>query len=219
MFRDRDDAGHRLAAALQHLEDEPDLVVVAIPRGGVVVGAVVAKALGAALDVVIPRKIGAPGNPELAVGAVAGDGGVVINEDIATRLGVDDAYVEQETQRQVEEIRRRRDVYLAGREPVDVKGKTVVLVDDGLATGSTAIAAARALRLQEPRRLVLGVPVAPRETLARLAAEVDEVVCVERPSFFYAVGQFYAQFDQTTDSEVVRLLRETHGDAKTRSAG
>lgn len=206
MFRDRRDAGRQLAAALAYLADEPDVVVFAIPRGGVVVAAEVARSLRAPLDVVIPRKIGAPGNPELAIGAVAGDGAVVLNETVVGQLGVDEEYVEQEKTRQLEEIRRRKEAYLGGRAEEQVAGKTVVVVDDGLATGSTALAAIRALGKQGPGKLILAVPVAPRDTVRRLSKEVDELVCLETPPFFYAVGQFYDDFYQTTDEEVVGLL-------------
>ena len=210
MFSDRRAAGRRLAAALEHLKDTPELVVMAIPRGGVVVGAEVAIALGAELDVVIPRKIGAPGNPELAMGAIAGDGALVLNENVVARLGIDSAYIEREKNRQLQEIQRRREAYLNGRSGTDVSGKTVVLVDDGLATGSTALAAARALRRQDPARIILAVPVAPSETVTRFRSEVDEIVCLETPAFFQAVGQFYGDFGQTTDDEVVRILSEAH---------
>lgn len=170
------------------------------------VGAEVARVLGASLDVVIPRKIGAPGNPELAIGAIAGDDVLVLNKDIAAQVGADEDYLVREKARQVEEIRRRREIYLGGRRGERLAGKTVVLVDDGLATGSTALAAARAVRREGPAKLILAVPVAPRETLDRFASEVDEMVCLYSPSFFYAVGQFYADFGQTTDEEVVATL-------------
>lgn len=208
MFSDREDAGRRLGSALSHLRGTPNLVVEAIPRGGVVVGAQVARALDAKLDVVIPRKIGAPGNPELAIGAVAGDGELVLSEGASGRLAVDQEYLEAERRRQTEEIRRRSAVYRSGRPQEPINGAIVIVVDDGLATGSTALAAIRALGKLGPARIVLAVPVAPRETLARLAGEVDEVICLDIPETFYAVGQFYGDFAQVSDAEVVGLLGE-----------
>jgi len=213
MFADRAEAGRRLAEALAYLKDRPDVVVKAIPRGGVVVGAEVAERLSAELDVVIPRKLGAPGNPELAIGAVAGDGTIVLNEDAVRALGVDEAYIKREAASQREEIERRTARFLGGRGARPVEGKTVVVVDDGLATGSTALAAARALRAEKPARLILAVPVAPADTVERFKGEVDEIVVLEKPSFFYAVGQFYEDFAQTSDEEVIEFLRKSREEA------
>ncbi|MHB0912021.1 MAG: phosphoribosyltransferase [Armatimonadota bacterium] len=207
-FEDRADAGRRLAQALEKYRG-PDTVVLAVPRGGVVVGYEVAKHLGAPLDVVVPRKIGAPGQPELAIGAVAGDE-YVLDESTIRYLGVPERYIAEEVQAEKVEIGRRRALY-RGDGPLDVEGKTVLLVDDGIATGLTIIAAARYLRKMRPARLVLAVPVAPPESIERLRGEVDEVVVLETPEPFWAVGSWYRHFDQTSDREVVDLLHRAHG--------
>ena len=208
-FRDRHDAGQRLAEALAFLKGRKDLLVLGIPRGGVVVAAEVARALGAPLDVFIARKIGAPGNPELAIGAVASSGDVVLDERLIAGLRVPADYIEAETARQRQEIARRMAAYRGDRPPPKLAGKTVVLVDDGVATGATTLAALRALRAAKPAELILAVPVGPPDTIARLSAEADQVICLHTPAWFWAVGAFYVDFSQTTDEEVVRLLRET----------
>lgn len=206
MFEDRAEAGRRLAEALAHLEGE-DAVVLAIPRGGVEVGADVARAWGWPLDVVIPRKVRAPGNEELGLGAVA-PGVRVLDERMVRSLRVSQEYLEREIAIEEEEIRRRSEAYRAGRPPVDLRGKVAVIVDDGVATGGTATAAVRWARAQGASRVVLAIPVAPEEAMANLAKEADEVVCLATPEPFYAVGQWYARFPQTSDQEVIRLLEE-----------
>jgi putative phosphoribosyl transferase len=206
VFADRADAGRRLAEALTHLEGE-DAVVLAIPRGGVEVGAEVARAWGWPLDVVIPRKVRAPGNQELGLGAVA-PGVRVLDERMVRSLRVPPEYLEREIAIEEEEILRRSEAYRAGKPPVDLRGKVAVIVDDGVATGGTATAAVRWARAQGASRVVLAIPVAPAEAVASLAKEADEVVCLATPEPFYAVGQWYARFPQTSDEEVVRLLEE-----------
>jgi putative phosphoribosyl transferase len=206
LFEDREDAGRRLAEALSHLEGE-DAVVLAIPRGGVEIGAEVARRWAWPLDIVIPRKVRAPGNQELGLGAVA-PGVRVLDERMIRSLRVDPEYLEREIALEEEEIVRRSEAYRAGRAPVDLGGKVAVIVDDGVATGGTAIAAVRWARAQEASRVVLAVPVAPAEAMANLGKEADEVVCLATPEPFYAVGQWYARFPQTSDGEVVRLLEE-----------
>ncbi len=205
-FSDRSEAGRRLAQRLLKYKGK-DAVVLAIPRGGVVVAVEVADAIDAPLDVVIPRKIGAPENPELAIGAVGPGGEVVINEAVRSELGVPDSYIAAEVQRQLAEIDRRERLYLGGRLPTPIDGKIAILVDDGLATGYTAIAAARSVRGKNPQKIVLAVPVAPPDTCERLSKEVDEIICLETPELFFAVGQFYADFAQVSDTEVVEILR------------
>jgi len=206
-FRDRTHAGRLLAAELRRFASR-DPVVLALPRGGVPVGFEIAQALGAPLDLVLVRKIGAPLQPELAVAAVV-DGEqmeIVMNEDVAASLHVPKGYVEQQAARQVEEIERRRRLYLGGRERVAVEGKTALVVDDGIATGATMRASLHAVRRRKPGHLVLAVPVAPPEAVESLRREVDEVVCLHTPDDLYAIGQFYDNFVQVDDDEVRELL-------------
>lgn len=205
LFNDRRDAGRRLAKRLAS-RDLPNPVVLGIPRGGVTVAYEVSRSLGVPLDVVIPRKIGAPGNPELAIGAVAQDGTLVVDQALVNMLGVEERYLEEEAARQKAEIQRRLARYRQGEPAVDLKGTAALVVDDGIATGATVLAALRGLRSERPDRLVLAVPVAPPDTLQRLSTEADEVICLATPEPFYAVGQFYRHFEQTTDEEVVELL-------------
>ena len=204
IFDDRLDAGERLAEALKE-HAGPDAVILGIPRGGVIVAEVVAHTLGAPLDVVVPRKVGAPGNPELGLGAVA-PGVRVLDPWLIERLGVDEGYLEREIASEEREIERRLHAYRAGRPPVDVEGKMAVVVDDGVATGGTAVAALRWARAQGAERVVLAVPVAPPQTMARLREEADEVVALATPEPFFAVGEWYRVFDQTSDDEVVTAL-------------
>jgi putative phosphoribosyl transferase len=209
IFADRIDAGERLAKGLAHLAGS-DCVVLAIPRGGVIVGEVIARELGAPLDVVVPRKIGAPGNPELAIGAVA-PGIRVLDPRMVGALGVTDRYLEREIAEQEAEIERRQRAYRGGRPPQPVEGCVAIVVDDGVATGSTAVAALRWARARGAERVVLAVPVAPPQSLERLRAEADEVVVLETPQPFLAVGEWYRDFDQTTDEQVVSALARSAG--------
>lgn len=205
MWRSRVEAGRELARILDDFKDD-DVVVVAIPRGGVVIGDEVAKHLDAPLDIVVPRKIGSPENPELALGAIAAGGVRYINRDLVMSLNVSDEYLEQEISRQKEEIERRTSIYRKGLSPLEVKNKTVILVDDGVATGATTVAAIHCLRKLEPKLLVLAVPVGPKDTLSTLEASVDRLFILEAPETFFAVGQFYEIFDQTTDQEVLAIM-------------
>jgi len=211
-FRDRQEAGQLLAQALAFLKGREDVIVLGIPRGGVVVAAEVARALGAPLDVYITRKIGAPYNPELAIGAIASSGDVVLDQALIASLGVSPEYVENETERQRREIQRRLKRYRGDRPTQELEGKAVLLVDDGVATGATTLAAIRALKKQKPAELILAIPVGPPNTVARLRKEVDRLVCLETPELFWAVGAFYQIFDQTSDEEVVRLLQESQSE-------
>ena len=203
-FADREDAGVRLAESLADLAGE-DVVVLGIPRGGVEVAEVVARALGVPLDVVIPRKLGAPGNPELGLGAVAEDV-EVLDERLIRLLKVKEGYLRQEVAAQQEEIRRRAAAYRQDRPPVPLEGRIAVVIDDGVATGGTAVAALRWARARGASKVILAVPVAPAEAVARLEREADEVRVLATPEPFYAVGQWYEAFDQVSDDRVVELL-------------
>jgi predicted phosphoribosyltransferase len=204
-FRDRDEAGRALADELGDRFASEDVVVLGIPRGGVVVAAAVARALGAPLDVIVPRKLGAPRNPELGIGAIA-PGVRVLDERVVRSLGVPEDYVEAEVARQEEEIERRLRAYRGERPPLELGGRTALIVDDGVATGGTAVAAARWARANGAARVVLAVPVAPPQAARLLAEETDEVVVLTAPPGFGSVGEWYERFEQTSDDEVVALL-------------
>src|SRR5690554_4054293 len=207
MYRDRREAARRLAEALTHLKGEHPLVL-AIPRGGVPMGRVLADALEGELDVVLVRKVGAPGNPEYAIGAVSEDGSVHLEEAAGQCR---QAWLTREIERQRELIEERRRRYTPVRSPIDPAGRVVVVVDDGSATGATMAAALATLRQRGPTRLIAALGVAPPDTLARLESLADEVVCVEAPERFGSVGRFFAEFDQVGDDEVVALLDTGHG--------
>ncbi|MBM3135051.1 MAG: phosphoribosyltransferase [Chloroflexi bacterium] len=207
LFNDRQEAGQRLAEKLGFLEGK-DVIVLAVPRGGVVVAAEVARALGAPLDVYIARKIGAPYNEELAIGAVAPDGSTVLDQGLIGSLGVSSQYIEKETARQKAEIERRLKKYRGEAPPPRLAGRHVVLVDDGVATGATTLAALRALRQQKPQKLILAVPVGPPDSIQMLSAAADQVVCLATPEPFWAVGRFFVDWSQTSDEEVIALLRQ-----------
>ena len=207
VFPSRIEAGRMLADALASYKGE-DVVVLGIARGGVAVAREVAHALEAPLDIVVVRKLGAPGQPELGIGAVV-DGDhprAIFNQRVIESLGVGDEYINREIERQLQEIKRREMVYRGGEFPVPLAGKTVIVVDDGIATGSSVRAALRGVRRAKPRKVVLAVPVAPAETLEALRGDADEVVCLETPEDFFAVGQFYRDFHQIGDDEVKRIL-------------
>ena len=205
-FRDRADAGRKLAEKLMAYAGRSDVVVLALPRGGVPVGAEVARALGAPLDVFLVRKLGLPGHEELAMGAIATGGARVLNEELVRDLRLDEQLIETVARREQAELERREQLYRGSRPPPELAGKTVILVDDGLATGASMRAAVAAVRAREPARVVVAVPTAAPQTCAELEAEVDEIVCERTPDPFYAVGLWYEDFSQTSDEEVRDLL-------------
>jgi putative phosphoribosyl transferase len=209
-YRDRSDAGARLAEELEIYRAEHP-VVLGIPRGGVPVAAEVAHCLGADLDVIVARKLGAPGHEELAIGAVTADGERYLNREIIYVLGVDDDYLREVTARQTAEARRREERFRGARAPIELGGRTVILVDDGLATGATMRAAARAVRARKPGRLVIAVPVGSAEAVADLRKDADAVVCPAEPEPFIAIGLHYADFEQVEDEEVLALLNRARG--------
>jgi predicted phosphoribosyltransferase len=205
MFTDRTDAGRKLADVLDDHDIEADIVL-AVPRGGLPVGRIVADSLGVHLDIVAARKIGAPWNPELAVGAVASDGTVWLNESMLGDLDVQDVYVDEQIETEREAAQAKVERYRGDRPPLDLDGKTVVVVDDGIATGATTTACIRQVRNAGAEHIVLAVPVAPPDTVERLLGEADEVICVETPPHFRAVGQFYESFEQVSDDQARTYL-------------
>lgn len=205
-FKDRVDAGIQLSERLCHLKSESTLVL-AVPRGGVV-GFEIAKKLGASLSIIIPRKIGAPGNPELAIGAVTEDGESILDLSLVSFLGVDEKYIEAKKIQEMSEIKRRMRLYLGDKPRTSLKGRIVIIVDDGLATGATMKAVVKSTLLQKPARVVFAVPVAPLETVEAMKKIVDEVICLSTPKTFFAIGQFYQDFSQVEDDEVISLLNK-----------
>jgi putative phosphoribosyl transferase len=211
-FADRADAGHVLARSLAKYAHAPDVIVLGLPRGGVPVAREVSRALGAPLDVFLVRKLGAPGQEELAMGAIAAGDVVVMNDEVVRALKVSPESVEAEVESERRELARREQIYRGGRAPIDVMGKTVILIDDGLATGSTMRAAVAALRKRGPARIVVAVPVGAASTCDELASIADECVCAVAPEHFRAVGLWYDDFAQTSDDEVCEILAGTGGD-------
>ena len=207
MYQDRQAAGEVLAGKLadRHFGS---VAILAVPRGGIVVAAPIARRLKTRLEVLVTRKIGHPVNPEVAIGAVMADGRAILDEDIIGRSGVSQGYLQQAVAAEYAELKRRLVLYTGSEEPAAVAGKTAVIVDDGIATGYTVRAAIKWLKTLHPAKIVLAVPVAPPETIAELAVTVDEIICPLQPPYFMAVGQYYQEFSQNTDAEVLAILAE-----------
>lgn len=217
-FVDRVEAGKRLTLAFADFGGK-NAIVLAIPRGGVAVGYEIADKLGLPLDVIIPRKIGAPDNPELAIGAMTEDGTIILDENLVSYLGVSQDYVKEESVRQKSEIERRLKVY-RGNEPYpNLKGRDVIVVDDGIATGSTMKAALASVKNKGARTVIVAVPVGPPSTIEELNKRADRVVCLYTPEYFQAIGQFYVDFNQTTDEEVIQLLKKNKQNCLDKQAG
>ena len=216
-FRDRTDAGRALGAQLAAYAHRPDLLILALPRGGVPVAFEIAKALQAPLDVFLVRKLGVPGREELAMGAIATGGVRILNPEIVRSFNIPDPIIERVSEAEQRELERRERSYRGGRPPLDASGRVVIVVDDGLATGSSMRAATIALKKLAPARIVVTVPVAAPEVCSELGTEVDEIVCARTPDPFYAVGLWYEHFDQTTDDEVRHLLERAANEISTLS--
>ncbi len=205
-FINRFDAGKQLAAKLSKYRNDPKGIVLALPRGGVETGLEVAKELNLPLDITCPRKIGAPSNPEFAIGAITETGEGILHEDVIESLGVSKEYVAKKIAEEKEIAEGRLELYRKGRPPRQLKGKTVLLVDDGLATGATMQAAIASVKKEGAAKIVMAIPVSPPHTLSKFRADVDDIVCLSTPPGFYAVGQFYRDFASVSDQEVIRLL-------------
>jgi len=206
MFQNRAQAGKKLASKLLSYKATKNLIVLAIPRGGVVVGKILSQALDCPLEVIVTKKIGAPGNPELAIGAVGVVGKPVIDEELAERVGADENYLKSKILNLKSEIKRREKIFRRDKLPLNLKDKTVILTDDGVATGATMMAAIEITRQQNPKKIIVAVPVIAKDTLEKIEKLADEVVFLDAPEMFFAVGQFYQDFSQITDEEVRKIL-------------
>jgi predicted phosphoribosyltransferase len=206
IFSNREEAGKILGAKIKEKGYVKDCIALGIPRGGVIVAKEVAKAINCKFDIIIPRKLRAPFNPELAFGAISSDDSLVIDKSLVSLLNISEEYIEQEKQTQLDEIKRRRIKYKKGKPFPDVKGKIVILVDDGIATGATMKAGVISIRKKEPEKVVVAVPVASPQSVEELREMADEIICLYAPAYFAAVGQFYMEFPQTSDDEVIEIL-------------
>jgi putative phosphoribosyl transferase len=215
IFTDRTEAGKQLAAALKGAAGR-NAIVLAVPRGGVVVGYQIAHELNIPLDVIITKKIGAPGNPELAVGAVAEDGTILLDKNVVQMANASQSYIKAEAERQKSEIKRRLRTYRGSAPNPEIAGREIILVDDGVATGSTLKAALQSLHKRGAKTVIVAAPVGPSDTIREFQQEADRVVCLSTPDPFYAIGQFYENFNQTTDGEVIELLKQSKQELRAR---
>ncbi|EEF62759.1 phosphoribosyltransferase [Pedosphaera parvula] len=218
LFSDRTEAGQILATRLRYLADRPDVVVLALPRGGVPVGFEVAEELHVPLDIFVVRKLGVPGHEELAMGAIASGGIRVVNEKVVDMLGISEQLIMQAAEQEWSELQRREMLYRNGKPPAHIQGKIAILIDDGLATGASMRAAVLALRQQRPAGIIVAVPVAAPETCAAFETEVEQTVCLETPEPFYAVGLYYRHFPQVSDEEVREMINQCAEDVATMGA-
>src|SRR3989338_10134144 len=207
IFKDRIDAGRALAEKLTALQIKPPMIVLGLPRGGVIVAHEIAQKLKAPLDIIVPRKIGAPFSPELAIGAITEDGSLMLNQEMVKSLRIEKDYIDQASAKEKKEAQRRLNKYRAGRASLDLKDKTVIITDDGIATGATMQAALRSIRSQNAKKIIVAVPVLPPDTKAIIEKECDELVFLGQPAYFGAIGMFYEKFDQTTDEEVIAIMK------------
>jgi putative phosphoribosyl transferase len=210
MFKDRKDAGKKLANQLEKYQNKPNTIVIGLPRGGVVVAFEVAQKLNLPLDIVAPRKISMPGSPEAAIGAITPDGNKVLDSEFISEFGIEQDYIDNEITKEIEEAKRRIKIYRKNKKPLNLAEKIVIVVDDGVATGSTIGAAIKSIRSQKPKKIIIAVPVAPHEFLEKIAPEVEEIACLETPTYFIAVGQAYDVFEQTSDDEVIDLMEKAN---------
>jgi len=207
VFKNREEAGKKLATKLSGFKNAKNLIILGIPRGGIITGKQLAQSLNCPLDIIVTKKIGAPGNPELAIGAVGAIGEPVINEELAHKVGADEKYLQKEIASRQAEVKRRIKEYRGDKPPLNLRNKVVIITDDGVATGATMEAAVEVVRQEEPKKIVVAVPVTSRDSLKKLEEKADEVIYLDAPIMFFAVGQFYQEFGQVSDREVKELLR------------
>lgn len=205
-FNDRQEAGELLAKELNKFKRKPNTIVVALPRGGVVIGKIIAEFLDLPMDLIVPRKIGAPSNPEFAIGAITEDGSGIFNDRDIKNLSISSDYIEEEVNKQKKEAQRRIDLYRGGRKKLNFEGKNILIVDDGIATGLTMIAAIKSAKISNPKSITVAVPVSARDSLEKIKNMADEAICLHVPDFFGAVGAFYQNFSQVEDWEVISLM-------------
>ena len=208
MFKDRKEAGQKLANKLEQYRDKKDTIVLGLPRGGVVTAYEIAKSLNLPLDLIVPRKIGAPDNPEFAIGAIAEDGEGIFDQSVITEYNISKDYIDKEVEKEKKEAQRRLKLYRGDRPILNLKDKTAILIDDGVATGATMRAAIKSAKIKGVKEIIVATPVIARDTLKKIGTEVNEVIYLDAPTFFGAVGAFYQSFAQTEDKEVIELMKE-----------